>query len=57
MLNLTDKGRELVLQGIDERYHWVEELAGKLTAEERVQVSEALNIMTRAAQELEARPV
>jgi DNA-binding MarR family transcriptional regulator len=57
LLNLTDKGRELIRQGIDERYRWVEELAGKLTAEERVQVSEALNIMTRAAQELEAEPV
>jgi MarR family transcriptional regulator, organic hydroperoxide resistance regulator len=57
LLNLTEKGRELIRQGIDERYRWVEELAGKLTAEERMQVSEALNIMTRAAEELEADPV
>ena len=57
LLNLTDKGRELIQQGIEERYRWVEELAGKLTAEERAQVSEALNIMTRAAQELEAELV
>ena len=57
LLNLTEKGRELIRQGIDERYRWVEQLAGKLTAEERVQVSEALNIMTRAAEELEAEPV
>ena len=56
MLNLTDKGRELIQQGIEERYRWVDQLAGKLTAEERVQVSEALNIMTRAAQEIEAEP-
>jgi hypothetical protein len=34
----------------------VEELSGRLTAEERTQVSEALDIMTRAAQELEAEP-
>jgi DNA-binding MarR family transcriptional regulator len=57
LLNLTEKGRELIRQGIDERYRWVEQLAGKLTAEERMQVSEALNIMTRAAEELEADPV
>ena len=28
LLNLTDKGRELVLQGIEERYRWVDQLAG-----------------------------
>lgn len=57
LLNLTDKGRKLIQQGIEERYRWVDELAGQLTTEERTQVSEALNIMTRAAQELEAEPV
>lgn len=57
LLNLTEKGDELIKQGIEERYRWVDELAGKLTAEERMQVSQALNIMTRAAQELEAEPV
>jgi DNA-binding MarR family transcriptional regulator len=57
LLNLTDKGRELIQQGIEERYRWVDELAGKLTTEERTQVSEALNIMTRAAQEMEAESV
>ncbi|NOH00945.1 MAG: MarR family transcriptional regulator [Chloroflexi bacterium] len=53
LLNLTDKGRTLIQQGIEERYRWVEELEEKLTAEERAQVIEALNIMTRAAQEVE----
>jgi Transcriptional regulators len=56
LLNLTNKGRELIQRGIEERYRWVDELAGKLTVEERVQISEALDIMTRAAQELEAEP-
>ena len=54
LLNLSDKGKKLIQQGMEERYRWVDELAGKLTAEERVQVSEALNIMTQAAKELEA---
>ena len=54
LLSLTDKGTELVQQGIEERYRWVDELSDRLTAEERVQISEALDIMTRVAQELEA---
>jgi DNA-binding MarR family transcriptional regulator len=57
LLSLTDKGREFIQQGIEQRYRWVEELAKKLTVEERAQISEALNIMTEAAKELEAEPV
>ena len=57
LLSLTDKGRDLVLQGIEERYRWVDELSGKLTAEERDQVSAALVIMTRAAREMESELV
>ena len=57
LLNLTDKGRDLVLRGIEERYRWVDELGDKLTADERTQVSEALDIMTRVARDLEAEPV
>ena len=53
LLNLTDKGKELIQQGIQERYRWVDELGSKLSAEERTQISEALNIMTRVAQDLE----
>ena len=56
MLNLTDKGSELIQRGIEERYRWVDELAGKLSTEERAKVTEALNIMTQAAKELEAEP-
>jgi DNA-binding MarR family transcriptional regulator len=56
LLNLTDKGKKLIRQGIEERYRWVDELEEKLTPEERAQVSKALDIMTRAAQELEAQP-
>jgi len=57
MLNLTGKGRDLIRQGIEERYRWVDQLAGTLTDEERVQISEALTVMTRAAEALEAEPV
>jgi DNA-binding MarR family transcriptional regulator len=59
LLSLTDKGQELIQQGLQERYRWVDELAAKLSAEERAQVSDALDIMTRAAREmeLEAEPL
>jgi DNA-binding MarR family transcriptional regulator len=57
LLNLTDKGRELIQQGIEERYRWVDQLAGKLSAEERAKVAEALKIMTQAAKELEAESI
>ena len=59
LLSLADKGEELVQQGIEERYRWVDELAAKLSAEERAQVSDALDIVTRAAREmeLEAEPL
>jgi DNA-binding MarR family transcriptional regulator len=57
LLNLTEKGRQLIQQGIEERYRWVDQLARKLTEEERNKVSEALQIMTQAAKELEAESV
>jgi DNA-binding MarR family transcriptional regulator len=57
LLNLNDKGRELIQQGIEERYRWVDQLAGKLTMEERSKVTEALNIMTEAAKEMEAESI
>lgn len=53
LLNLTDKGRKLIQQGIEERYRWVNQLAEKLTAEESTKVAEALTILTEASQEVE----
>jgi DNA-binding MarR family transcriptional regulator len=57
LLNLTEKGIGLIQQGTEGRYRWVEELARKLSPEEREQVSAALSILTRVAQEVEAEPV
>jgi DNA-binding MarR family transcriptional regulator len=57
LLNLTEKGRAFIQQGIEERYRWVDQLATKLTTEERTKVAEALEIMTQAAKELEAESV
>ncbi len=56
-MKLTPKGKELILRGIKDRYHWVEPLAEKLTPEERAKVNEALIIMTEAARQMEAASV
>ena len=57
LLNLTDKGKKFIQQGTEQRYRWVDELAGKLSAGEQAKVSEALNLMTNAVKELEAEAV
>lgn len=53
LLNLTEKGKKLIQQGIEERYRWVDQVAAKLTPEERTKLAEAMEIVTQAAQELE----
>src|SRR5512138_441558 len=50
-LHLTPKGTELIKQGVVDRYHWVEPMSTKLTAEERAKVNEALTILIRVARE------
>jgi DNA-binding MarR family transcriptional regulator len=53
VLNITDKGRELIQRGIEERYRWVDQLVEKLSAEQKAKVSEALVLLTEAAQEID----
>ncbi|MBI5840702.1 MAG: MarR family transcriptional regulator [Chloroflexi bacterium] len=55
VLNLTDQGRSFVVQGIQERHRWMDDLVKNLSTEERVKVSEALAILTEAAQRLEEK--
>lgn len=55
LLTLSTKGEELVQQGTEERYRWMDELTSKLSTEEQVKVVEALNILTEAAQTMEAQ--
>ena len=55
MLNLTEKGKALIRQSSERQYRWVEDLARRLTAEEREQINEALNILTRTAQQVEEK--
>jgi len=56
LLNLTSSGRDLIQQGIEERYRWMEQLASSLDAGEQSKVVEALTILTEAAKALEEKP-
>jgi len=51
-LRLTQNGEQLILDGIRERYLWVEELAAALSAEERKKVIAALDILTEKAKQV-----
>jgi len=55
LLTLSAKGEELVQQGTEERYRWMDDLTSKLSTEEQIKVVEALNILTEAAQTMEAQ--
>ena len=55
LLTLSLKGKELIQQGTEERYRWMDDLTSKLSMEEQVKVVEALNILTEAAQTMDAK--
>lgn len=55
LLRLTKEGSKLVNDGIEERYRWMQDLARSLTVEETTKVEEALNILTRAAHQLDEK--
>jgi DNA-binding MarR family transcriptional regulator len=55
LLSLSSKGEELIQQGTEERYRWMDDLTSKLSTEEQVKVVEALDILTKAAQTMEAK--
>ncbi|MCC6260032.1 MAG: MarR family transcriptional regulator [Anaerolineales bacterium] len=53
LLNLTDKGRDLVQRGAQERYHWIDGISARLSEADKAKVSVALGILTEAVQALE----
>ncbi|MBC7877479.1 MAG: MarR family transcriptional regulator [Anaerolineales bacterium] len=55
ILTLNIKGQELIKRGAEERHRWMDELATKITAEERSKVTEALEILNRAVLQLEEK--
>ncbi len=54
LLTLSTKGEELIGQGTEERYRWMDDLAATLSAEDQKKVSEALILLTTAAKEMES---
>jgi DNA-binding MarR family transcriptional regulator len=53
LLSLSPSGARLIEQGIAERYRWMDNLVKTLSPEEQAKVSEALEVLTRAAQSVE----
>lgn len=55
LLTLSDKGGELIKKGIEERYRWMDDLVDTLSAEDQKKTADALEILTKAAQQLEEK--
>jgi MarR family transcriptional regulator, organic hydroperoxide resistance regulator len=53
VLNLSAQGQELIRQGVEERYRWMDNLTATLSAEDQEKIAEALKLLTAAAQKLE----
>jgi DNA-binding MarR family transcriptional regulator len=53
LLKLSTEGAKLVDDGIQERYRWMDELTSKLSPTEQTKISEALSVLTEAAQKLD----
>ncbi|MEW5941173.1 MAG: MarR family transcriptional regulator [Chloroflexota bacterium] len=53
VLKLTSSGQSLLERGGQERHRWMEELVKTLSADEQKQVSEALDILTNAARNVD----
>lgn len=54
LLKLSPSGVKLIEDGIRERHRWLDDLTSRLSAEEQAKVSEALEILVRAAESVEA---
>lgn len=52
-LTLTPRGRQLVLDSIEARRRWMEQITNTLGPREQAQIIEALTILNRAATQLE----
>ena len=56
-VSLTPAGDEMVEKAIAERLRWVDEVAARLSNEEKVKVSTALNILAEAARALDLESI
>ena len=49
LVTISERGREFVKAGIEQRYLWINELTEALTEEERKSISQALTVLTEKA--------
>lgn len=54
-LNLTTKGQQLILESIEARRHWMEDLTQALSPQEQEGIIQALVTLTAAAHQLEKK--
>ena len=52
-LTLSTKGSDLIKQGNEQRYHWLDNLAQTLSAQDQAKINEALILLTNAAKEMD----
>jgi MarR family 2-MHQ and catechol resistance regulon transcriptional repressor len=55
VVSLTEKGRQLVTDGVAARRLWLQALAGELSREQQLAYTQALRTMTQVAVELEQK--
>ena len=55
LLTMSAKGEELINQGTEERYRWMDDLAAVLSTEEQGKVNEALTLLTNAVEKMESK--
>ena len=53
LLKLSVNGAKLVDNGIQERYRWMDTLTSSLSSSDQKKITEALDILTEAAQQME----
>ncbi len=57
MVNLTEHGRQVVLESISARQAWIEQLAAGLSTDEQERITAALITLNERASRLEIHPV
>jgi DNA-binding MarR family transcriptional regulator len=56
-VTLSPKGRAFIAQGIESRYGWADEMALNMSIDEQARITDALELMIRAAYEMNWSPV
>lgn len=55
-MTLTDKSRQLVLESLNARQGWLDEVSQALSEDEKIRVTEGLNILINKSNDLDSNP-